>query len=139
MKDTWKSYLGISLIIGAFIAFNYLHKGPSDKDFEEANILILNESNQQKLLSDLDTPVMILFKSKTCNVCKVFSPRFIDFAKKYKNKARFLVADPDNINFDRFGVMAYPTTRLYYQGKLLDELVGNGSLSSFRKILEDIK
>jgi len=139
MKDNWKSYLTISLLLGAFIAFNIFSKGPSDEEFEKSGIQIMTESNYQVLMSDVDRPVMVLFKSKTCNVCKVFAPRFIDFAKKNTDKARYLMADPDNVNFDHFNVLAYPTTRLYYQGKIVDELVGNGSLAPFQKHLEEIK
>ena len=139
MKDNWKSYLAISLLLGAFIVFNIFAKGPSDEEFEKAGIQILNESNYQTLMDDADKPVMILFKSKTCNVCKVFAPRFIDFATKNRDRARYLVADPDNVNFDHFNVMAYPTTRIYYQGKILEELVGNGSLAPFQKRLMEIK
>ena len=139
MKDNWKSYAGIMLILGAFIAFNLIYKGPSDEDFTKAGISILTESNQQNLLYDIDTPVMILYKTNTCNVCKVFAPKFIDFAKRHQGKARFIVADPNNIDFDKFGVRAYPTTRLYFQGKVIEELIGNGSLTSFKKKIDDIK
>jgi thiol-disulfide isomerase/thioredoxin len=139
MKDNWKSYLGIALIIGAFVAFNIFYKGPSDEEFEKAGIKILNESNYQTLMNDVERPLIILFKSESCNVCKVFSPKFIDFAKKNQGKAQFIVADYNKVDFDRFHVKAFPTTRAYYQGKIIEELVGNGSLSPFQKIIDETK
>ncbi len=139
MKENWKSYLAIAIIVGAFVSFNLFYKGPSDEDFKEAGISVLNESNKDILMSDSDIPVMVLFKTNTCNVCKVFAPKFIDFAKKNKDKARYVVADPNNIDFDRYGIRAYPTTRIYYQGRILEELVGNGSIGPFQKIIDSIK
>ncbi len=139
MKDNWKSYLAISIIVGSFVAFNIFAIGPSDEDYKNAGIEIMNENNYKLLMSDSGKPIMILFKSKTCNVCKVFAPRFIDFAKTHNNLAKYIMADPDNVDFDHFQILAYPTTRIYYQGKILEELIGNGSLSVFENKLKSIK
>lgn len=138
MSENWKSYLGILLILSAFLAINIIYKGPSDEDFERAGISVLNESNKDTLISDSNLPVIILFKSNTCNVCKLFAPKFIDFAKKNKDKARFVVADPNNIDFNRYGIRAYPTTRIYYQGKILEELIGNGSIRQLQKVIDEL-
>lgn len=139
MKDNWKSYLSIAIIIGSIIAFNMFATGPSQEEYIKAGIEILSEDNYKSLISDSNKPVMILFKSENCNVCKIFASRFIDFASTHKEMARYFVADANNINLDRFGIRAYPTTRIYYKGKLLEEMVGNGSLTTFQKRLESIK
>lgn len=139
MKDNWKSYLPIAIIVGSIVAFSIFAAGPAQEEYTKAGIEILSENNYQSLISDTNKPIMILFKSKRCNVCKVFAPRFIDFASTHKGMARYLVADPDNIDLDRFGIKAYPTTRIYYQGKVLEEMVGSGSLAIFQKRLESTK
>ncbi|MCX7944545.1 MAG: thioredoxin family protein [Deltaproteobacteria bacterium] len=139
MSERLKSLLTIGIIIGIFLLLSTLFKGPSEQDFEKAGITILKEANQSELLSNTNIPTMILFNTNTCSVCKIFAPKFIDFAKKNRDKARFFVATPTNVNFDEFKVWAYPTTRIYYKGEILEELVGNGSLYKFQRIIDNIK
>jgi thioredoxin 1 len=61
-----------------------------------------------------------------CAPCHIYEPIYKKIAEKYKNKAVFgrLNVDENPKTADKYNVMNIPTTLIFVNGKLVDQIVG---------------
>jgi len=77
-----------------------------------------------------------------CSPCHIYEPIFNKMAEKYKDKIVFgrLNVDENPKTADRYGVMNIPTTLIFVNGNVVDQIVGaidEGSLEEYiKKYLE---
>ena len=90
------------------------------------HIVILTDENFDKEVGQSDVPVLVDFGAEWCSPCKTLEPIMADIAKTYKGKLKVAKLDVDHNPRATMehGIMSIPTVVIYYNGKLLDEIVG---------------
>lgn len=73
-----------------------------------------------------------------CAPCHIYEPIFNKMAEKYKDKIVFgrLNVDENPKTADKYGVMNIPTTLIFVNGKVVDQIVGavdEGTLEEYIK------
>ncbi|BAK54553.1 thioredoxin [Sulfurisphaera tokodaii] len=91
---------------------------------EEATITI-TDSN----IDDIITKNRVVFVdcwAPWCAPCHIYEPIFNKMAEKYKDKIVFgrLNVDENPKTADKYGVMNIPTTLIFLNGNLVDQIVG---------------
>lgn len=107
--------------------------------------IILDEVQFAKSVLDPDStrPVMVFFTAPWCGPCRLSAPVVKDVMTEYSSQ--FLVVEVCTDDLPEVaavaGVVSIPTIQMYYQGQLLDTIVGcvarNVLASSVAKVLED--
>eukprot|EP00545_Synedropsis_sp_CCMP1620_P014803 CAMPEP_0119012412 /NCGR_PEP_ID=MMETSP1176-20130426/6714_1 /TAXON_ID=265551 /ORGANISM="Synedropsis recta cf, Strain CCMP1620" /LENGTH=126 /DNA_ID=CAMNT_0006965367 /DNA_START=415 /DNA_END=795 /DNA_ORIENTATION=+ len=101
------------------------------------------EFSDNVLKSDLPRPVMVFFTAPWCGPCRLTVPVVKDVLKEYVGQLDVVEVCSDDLPdvAADAGVESIPTIQLYYQGQLMDTIVGcvakNVLSSSVSKVLED--
>ncbi|MDR0989910.1 MAG: thioredoxin [Propionibacteriaceae bacterium] len=85
-------------------------------------------------------PVLVDYWADWCAPCKQLSPLLDNFAAEYGDRIKFVKLDA-NSNTDvplAHGVTNLPTVQLFNQGQVVQQLVGNVTKLSLRKLLDSI-
>ncbi len=94
--------------------------------------------------SDEDLPVLVLFSAPWCGPCRLTNPVVKEIMKQYQNKIEVVEISTDDLPevASDAGVLSIPTIQLYYDGKVMDTIVGcvakNVLARSVDKVLEDL-
>ncbi|BCU70781.1 thioredoxin [Stygiolobus caldivivus] len=85
----------------------------------------ITDSNIDDILSK-NNVVFIDCWAPWCAPCHLYEPIFKKIADKYKDKATFgrLNVDENPKTADKYGVMNIPTTLIFVNGKLADQIIG---------------
>ncbi|BFI74061.1 thioredoxin [Sulfurisphaera ohwakuensis] len=91
---------------------------------EEATITI-TDSNIDDILTK-NRVVFVDCWAPWCAPCHIYEPIFNKMAEKYKDKIVFgrLNVDENPKTADKYGVMNIPTTLIFLNGNLVDQIVG---------------
>ncbi len=99
-------------------------------------------SDEQPL--DPNLPVLVLFSAPWCGPCRLTNPVVKEIMKQYQNKIEVVEISTDDLPevASDAGVLSIPTIQLYYDGKVMDTIVGcvakNVLARSVDKVLEDL-
>ena len=107
------------------------------------------EQFDQEVLKNKDDgsenlPVLVLFSAPWCGPCRLTNPVVKEIMKQYQNKIEVVEISTDDLPevASDAGVLSIPTIQLYYEGKLMDTIVGcvakNVLARSVDKVLEDL-
>lgn len=91
---------------------------------EEVTITV-TDSNIDEIISK-NKVVFIDCWAPWCAPCHIYEPIFSKMASKYKDKIVFgrLNVDENPKTADKYGVMNIPTTLIFVNGKVVDQIVG---------------
>jgi thioredoxin 1 len=81
--------------------------------------------NSEVLRGDL--PVLVDFWAEWCGPCKMIAPILEDLSGKYAGKMKFSKLNVDDHEWTarRFGIQRIPCVKIFYRGRMLDELHGS--------------
>lgn len=87
--------------------------------------ITVTDSNIDEILSK-NRVVFIDCWAPWCAPCHIYEPIYKKIAEKYKDKAIFgrLNVDENPKTADKYNVMNIPTTLIFVNGKLVDQIVG---------------
>jgi thioredoxin 1 len=106
--------------------------------------VLKNESSDNEPPLDPKLPVLVLFSAPWCGPCRLTNPVVKEIMKQYQNKIEVVEISTDDLPevASDAGVLSIPTIQLYYEGKVLDTIVGcvakNVLARSVDKVLEDL-
>lgn len=109
----------------------------------DREVLKKEESSEEPPL-DPNLPVLVLFSAPWCGPCRLTNPVVKEIMKQYQNKIEVVEISTDDLPevASDAGVLSIPTIQLYYEGKVLDTIVGcvakNVLAKSVDKVLEDL-
>ena len=100
----------------------------------------VNDSNfEEKVIKQSEkVPVVVDFWSQRCMPCLILGPIIEKLAKEYAGK--FVLAkmnvDEGFVIAQKYGVMSIPAIKMFKDGKVVDEFVGNLPEQSVRQWLD---
>jgi len=106
--------------------------------------VLKNEEISEDPPLDPNLPVLVLFSAPWCGPCRLTNPVVKEIMKQYQNKIEVVEISTDDLPevASDAGVLSIPTIQLYYEGKVLDTIVGcvakNVLAKSVDKVLEDL-
>jgi Thiol-disulfide isomerase and thioredoxins len=77
---------------------------------------------------------VIMVYGQWCGPCKVFKPRFADYARQHMNKIYFALEDSD-LGLTP-SVQAVPTLLIYKRGHVVDQVVGGNLQELHSKLIK---
>ncbi len=95
------------------------------------------DSNFDELISK-NKVVFVDCWAPWCAPCHIYEPIFSKIAEEYKDKALFarLNVDENPRTADKYNVMNIPTTLIFVNGKLVDQIVGAVDEDTLREYVE---
>ncbi|TAL34453.1 MAG: thioredoxin [Spirochaetes bacterium] len=74
-----------------------------------------------------DLPVLVDFWAEWCGPCRMIAPILEDLSGKYAGKMKFSKLNVDDHEWTarRFGIQRIPCVKIFYRGRLLDEMYGS--------------
>jgi len=105
---------------------------------EEYSHLVLNSDDMQR------KPVMVFFTAPWCGPCRLSIPVVKDIIKQFAGQINVVEVCTDDLPeaAAQSGVVSIPTIQMYFQGELMDTIVGCVAKSvlanSVEKLLEDV-
>jgi len=104
-------------------------------DLEEVTV-----NNFEDEVLKAEKPVIVIYWKKDCYHCKQFQGTLDEALEKFGDQAKFLrfdVEDEEDREFAlRSGVRSVPTTKIFYKGVLIGDIIGN---ISKEKVLDQMK
>ena len=110
----------------------------------DREVLKNDSSEEEEPPLDPNLPVLVLFSAPWCGPCRLTNPVVKEIMKQYQNKIEVVEISTDDLPevASDAGVLSIPTIQLYYEGKVLDTIVGcvakNVLAKSVDKVLEDL-
>lgn len=113
---------------------DYGHSQPVQisKNEEEKVMEIISGQHKKKILSEYELCIILVY-GKWCGPCKVFKPKFFEFAKQNMGLGSFAIEDVD-LGLTN-GVSAVPTIVVYIRSQPVKFIVG-ASLAELTPFLE---
>eukprot|EP00573_Skeletonema_grethae_P011114 CAMPEP_0201701930 /NCGR_PEP_ID=MMETSP0578-20130828/34624_1 /ASSEMBLY_ACC=CAM_ASM_000663 /TAXON_ID=267565 /ORGANISM="Skeletonema grethea, Strain CCMP 1804" /LENGTH=146 /DNA_ID=CAMNT_0048189361 /DNA_START=267 /DNA_END=707 /DNA_ORIENTATION=- len=114
----------------------------SIEQFDQEVLKKKDDSDEQPLGPNL--PVLVLHSAPWCGPCRLTNPVVKEIMKQYQNKIDVVEISTDDLPevASDAGVLSIPTIQLYYDGKVMDTIVGcvakNVLARSVDKVLEDL-
>ena len=104
----------------------YIHN-VSMQDFQN---LVLEKS--------INKPVLVDFWADWCQPCQTIMPMLAKLAEEYDGKFELakVNADAEQELAAHFGIKSLPTMKLFYQGQIVDEILGAAPESDIRAMLD---
>jgi putative thioredoxin len=101
------------------------------------NVSIQNFQNLV-LEKSMDKPVLVDFWADWCQPCQTIMPMLAKLAEEYAGKFELAKVDTEQEQdlAAHFGIKSLPTMKLFYQGKIVDELMGAVPESDIRAMLD---
>jgi thioredoxin 1 len=101
-----------------------------------------SESFNEEILESKG-PIVVEFWSSECDFCKRFDPVYKKLAENLTNEAKFVFMDvtEDQASIEiamRCGVRAVPTLKIFYQGRIIGDVVGDLSYDKVEDKLQSI-
>ena len=106
--------------------------------------VLKNKDGSDENPLDPNLPVLVLFSAPWCGPCRLTNPVVKEIMKQYQNKIEVVEISTDDLPevASDAGVLSIPTIQLYYDGKVMDTIVGcvakNVLARSVDKVLEDL-
>lgn len=100
--------------------------------------MVLNSDDMQR------KPVMVFFTAPWCGPCRLSIPVVKDIIKQFAGQINVVEVCTDDLPeaAAQSGVVSIPTIQMYFQGELMDTIVGCVAKSvlanSVEKLLEDV-
>ncbi|ARM76457.1 thioredoxin [Acidianus manzaensis] len=107
------------------IAKKLEEKANSLQEEDKSETITITDENFDDIISK-NKIVVIDFWAQWCAPCHLYEPVFERVAKKYKDKAVFgrLNVDENSKTADKYNVLNIPTTLIFVNGELKENLVG---------------
>lgn len=106
----------------------------------DTEVLELTDREWEAQVEKSETPVVAMFHSPTCTHCKTMEPYFLEYAKEFEGKVKFVrlnVAAHQWIG-ERYGVRGTPTFKFFCGGKPVADLVGAIYPAILKKRIEEV-
>jgi putative thioredoxin len=90
------------------------------------------------LEKSINKPVLVDFWADWCQPCQTIMPMLAKLAEEYGGKFELakVNADAEQELAAHFGIKSLPTMKLFYQGQLVDEILGAAPESDIRAMLD---
>jgi len=90
------------------------------------------------LEKSINTPVLVDFWADWCQPCQTIMPMLAKLAEEYAGKFELakVNADAEQELAAHFGIKSLPTMKLFYQGQIVDEILGAAPESDIRAMLD---
>ncbi len=106
-----------------------------------AIIEVSAESFEEEVL-DIDGPIVVEFFSHSCPHCIRFRPIYEELSEIFQNQAKFvkidvLLSENNRTLAHKRGIRSVPTLEVFYQGRVIGNMVGYHHLEKVYKTIKD--
>ena len=86
----------------------------------------VNDSNFENEVLKSDKPCLVDFWAEWCGPCLMVHPILEEIAEEYDGKLKVgkLNVDQNGQTAAKYGIMSIPSLLIFYQGKVVDQIVG---------------
>jgi thioredoxin-like negative regulator of GroEL len=104
------------------------------------NIKELNDQSFDKLITETDKFVAVMFYTNTCPNCRAITPVYLELSKELERDAIFtrVNAQDSAMLATRFGIMGVPTFKFFCSNQPVGELVGAINRTLLRNTIKDL-
>lgn len=113
--------------------------------------LILNDDNFESEVLKSAVPVLVDFYAVWCGPCKIQGPIVDELAEELSREAesgsagkdqKFKIAKMDvdaaPVTSQKYEIMSIPTLMVFYQGEVVEKMVGMRSKEDLKEVLEKV-
>lgn len=103
-----------------------------------ANIIHLGSGNFNEEVDNSQIPVLIDFWAAWCSPCRAIAPILESLAVKYDSQIKVckVNVDEESALASKFRIMSIPTLLLFKNGKMIDKMIGLGSVEDLESLIK---
>jgi len=103
-----------------------------------ANITYLNSGNFVEEVDNSQLPVLVDFWAEWCNPCRAIAPILESLAVKYNGQIKVgkVNVDEESALASKFRIMSIPTLMMFKNGKMIDKMIGLGSVEDLEAMIK---
>ncbi len=103
------------------------------------NVKPLKDSNFEEEVLNSETLTLVDFWAEWCGPCKALAPKIEQIANEYNQQVKFFKMNVDHNPSTpaKYGVRGIPTLILFKDGKVVNQAIGDQSLSDLKNFLEN--
>lgn len=104
------------------------------------NIKELNDQSFDKLITETDKFVAVMFYTNSCPNCRAITPVYLELSEELERDAIFtrVNAQDSAMLAARFGIMGVPTFKFFCSNQSVGELVGAINRTLLRNTIKDL-
>ena len=105
---------------------------------DSENIIVVSNTNFDKLTANEDKLVIVDFWAPWCGPCRMITPILEQLAEEYPNKIIIgkLNIDEQPELAEKYRISSIPTIQFYKGGRLVDSLIGTRPYHAFKAIVD---
>lgn len=103
-----------------------------------ANITHLSSGNFSEEVDNSQIPVIVDFWAEWCSPCRAIAPILESLAVKYNGQIKVgkVNVDEESALASKFRIMSIPTLMLFKNGKMIDKMIGLGSVEDLEAMIK---
>jgi thioredoxin 1 len=105
------------------------------------NVIVVTEANYRSAVLDAAQPVLVEFGADGCESCKMLAPLLAEIAAESAGRIIFakINVEENPALAKQHHIQSLPTLLFFYQGLVMDQLIGTGSKKDILTILEKLR
>ncbi len=105
------------------------------------NVIVVTAANYRSAVLDASQPVLVNFWAEWCESCKMLAPLLKEIAAESAGRVIFakINVEENPALAKQHHIQSVPTLLFFYQGLVMDQLIGPGSKKDILAILEKLR
>lgn len=123
------------------VAYTNPPSTPMDESWKALTVVHLNDKNFREVVSQADF-VLVMFYAPWCPHCKKMRPDFVKAAEELSSEGlsvrmAFLNCLENPEVADEYGIVGFPTVKLFRKGKVVSEYNGSRTIEDIKGFVKD--